>query len=186
MLDDRQAAVVSLPLGMFTTYVQLLLTFRSLHVNDAAPPGYRPRDLTEARLPSVIGAGIFEILAVLLGLLLFVVPGIVLMLLWSLTIPALAAERLGAINAMRRSWGLARHALGRLLAVGMIFVVVVALIMLMTAIIEVSIGERLWTYLLLGDIMLPFVILFSAIVWTHAYLDLRTGDGPRNAPVHDD
>ncbi len=186
LLSDREAVVASLPLGLFTAYVQLLLTFRTLHANGAAPPGYQTRDLTEARLPSVIAAGIFETLAVLLGLLLFVVPGIALMLLWSLTIPVLAAERLGATDAMRRSWGLARHALGRLLAIGMIFVLVVALAALMTAIIEVSIGEALWAYLLLGDVMLPIVTLFSAIVWTHAYLDLRTSEGPRNAPVYDD
>jgi DNA-directed RNA polymerase, subunit M/Transcription elongation factor TFIIS len=55
------------------------------------------------RLEYVLVAAILFFLAVAVGLLFFVVPGVILAVLLSMTIPVCATERLGAIDSLKRS-----------------------------------------------------------------------------------
>jgi hypothetical protein len=59
------------------------------------------------RLWALVAASAAISLLPFLGLLLFIVPGVILWTAWSLTVPALVLERLGPIRALRRSWRLA-------------------------------------------------------------------------------
>jgi hypothetical protein len=172
-LPAAMGPIANVAIGGLTGYLQLLITFRMLHANGAHPPGYTPAAKTEARLPTVIVAGLFETVAVLLGLVVFVIPGILLMLLWSLAIPAIAAERLGANAALARSWRLARPALGALAMVGGVFVLAaLPLVVAMVAAITLA-PQAAWLQLVMVDAILPALILGSAAVWTAAYLELR-------------
>ena len=58
------------------------------------------------RLPSLAGAVIMIGLGSLAGLVLCFLPGVWLYMMWFVTVPALVAERLGAWQAMSRSWDL--------------------------------------------------------------------------------
>lgn len=56
------------------------------------------------RIPSMAAAGVLGGIVVLAGILTLVFPGIYLGLKLSLTLPACAIDRLGAVTALRRSW----------------------------------------------------------------------------------
>jgi hypothetical protein len=59
------------------------------------------------RFWALLGAAVIAGVLPFLGLILFVVPGVILWGTWALTTPALILERLGPIQAVRRSWRLA-------------------------------------------------------------------------------
>jgi hypothetical protein len=67
----------------------------------------------ERRLAALVVAAVLAGALPYLGLLLFLVPGVLLWSGWSLATPALVVERLGPVRALRRSWKLALPDLGR-------------------------------------------------------------------------
>jgi len=71
----------------------------------------------------LVGLGVLCYLAIVLGVLLLVVPGIILAIALSVAIPALVAERLGVRRSMRRSLELTR---GNRLAMFAVFLVIMA------------------------------------------------------------
>jgi hypothetical protein len=56
----------------------------------------------------LVGAGVLMYLAVMAGMLLLIVPGIVVACGLAVAIPAVVIERIGPIQALRRSWALTR------------------------------------------------------------------------------
>ena len=68
-------------------------------------------DLFSAAAPSIIPLILFGILfgiAVAIGLILIIVPGLILLTIWSVGAPAIVAERLGVFDAFGRSRNLVR------------------------------------------------------------------------------
>jgi len=61
-----------------------------------------------ARFFPIVTASILIGLGVGIGMMLLVVPGVILMCLWSLAIPACVVEKLGAIDSMKRSAALTK------------------------------------------------------------------------------
>ena len=59
-------------------------------------------------IPRLIGNGILLGIAVLIGLVLLIVPGLYLLTIWAVTAPAIVVERRGAIEAFGRSQELVR------------------------------------------------------------------------------
>ncbi len=59
-------------------------------------------------IPRLIGNGILLGIAVFIGLLLLIVPGLFLLTIWAVTAPAIVVERRGAIEAFGRSHELVR------------------------------------------------------------------------------
>ena len=59
-------------------------------------------------VPALIGNGILKGLAVAVGLVLLIVPGLILLTIWAVTGPAIVVERRGVIDAFSRSWELVR------------------------------------------------------------------------------
>jgi membrane-anchored glycerophosphoryl diester phosphodiesterase (GDPDase) len=53
---------------------------------------------------SAFGASVLSWLAILFGLVLFIVPGLVALVRWSMVVPVALADHVGVIEAMRRSW----------------------------------------------------------------------------------
>lgn len=68
--------------------------------------------------------GLLSALGLLLGLLLLVVPGIILYVIWSVAAPALVEERLGPIQALRRSHYLTRGSRWKIFALMVILLVI--------------------------------------------------------------
>lgn len=62
-----------------------------------------------------------------IGLLLFIVPGLFLICVWIVALPACIAEKLGAVDCLRRSWELTKGY--RLTILGIMGVIIVAVIL---------------------------------------------------------
>ena len=138
-----------------------------------------------ARFGSVIWISILVGLAVAGGLILFIIPGLIFAVMFSVAIPALVVENLRGTDSMSRSWNLVKghfwHAVG-----------VVLLALIITAVVGGVIGAIggaissnwfvSWIFQAIAQIITaPFAALVSVLL----YLDLRarrealTADGLR-------
>ncbi len=85
-------------------------------------------DLTLSRLVPLLGAGIGTGILIIVGLIALLVPGIILMIMFSLTVPVIMIERLGALDSLGRSRKLVRNRWGKtfvvLLLIGVVFLFV--------------------------------------------------------------
>jgi hypothetical protein len=71
------------------------------------------------RLLPLVGAGIIAGFLILLGTAALIVPGIVIGCALIATVPVVVAERLGPIEAIRRSWSLTRGHRGAIFLAGL-------------------------------------------------------------------
>lgn len=60
-------------------------------------------NFTAGRLPSLLGAAIVTGILIVVGLILLVVPSIILAIMFSLIVPAIVIERVGALESLSRS-----------------------------------------------------------------------------------
>jgi len=72
----------------------------------------------------LIGLAIVTSIGIMLGLILLIVPGIILLLMWSVAVPALVVERRGVFGSLSRSSDLTKGAKGTVF--GILVVVVIA------------------------------------------------------------
>lgn len=80
------------------------------------------------RLPSLAGAVIMIGLGTFAGVVFCIFPGVWLYIMWFVTIPALVAERLGAWEAMTRSWALISGTWWRTLGVAVVTAILVTIV----------------------------------------------------------
>ncbi|URW74928.1 hypothetical protein M9980_10175 [Sphingomonas donggukensis] len=175
LLGEREATGIAMILGFATLYVQLLVTFRTLDHAGAAPPGYTRANATEGRFPTAFAASFVSGIGMLIGLILFVVPGVIAFLLWSLTLPVIAAERLSAMASLRRSVALARAHLATLALVGL------AIALAIIGALGISLAADLLpepagalAFSLWLNLSVSAILLFGAVAWARAYLALRS------------
>jgi hypothetical protein len=101
-----------------------------------------------------------------IGLLLFIIPGVILALMWSVSMPALVVEDKGVFDSMSRSSELTKHnrmrILGVVLVVLAIYVVIVILGALLTAAIPVV---GIIALIVIGVLAYPYVAIISAVLY---------------------
>jgi len=123
------------------------------------------------RLGSVILLSILVGLAVIGGLILLVIPGLIFLFFFSVSVPVLIVENRRGTDAMSRSWNLVKghfwHAVGVIVVAGLITGIVGGIIG--------SIGGNAWVvrwiFSSIGSIITaPFTALVSVLL----YLDLRS------------
>jgi hypothetical protein len=126
-----------------------------------------------ARFGSVILISILVGLAVLGGLILLIIPGIIFAIMFSVSIPALVVENRKGTDAMSRSWNLVKghfwHALGVLLVAGIITGIISGII----GAIGGAISDNWFVTWIFQAISQILVSPFSALVAVLLYLDLR-------------
>ena len=71
----------------------------------------------------LIGLAIVSGIGIMLGFVLLIVPGIILLLMWSVAVPTLVIERVGVFEALRRSYELTRGAKWRIFGLAIIIFV---------------------------------------------------------------
>ncbi len=134
------------------------------------------------RLRDLLWLTIVYTILVVIAFVLFIIPGIWLAVAWSVAIPALMFEHLGAVTALRRSFGLVRHRwwptfAALLVAVLMLGIVVLVVEAIFSAV-ERSAGvssPTLWLAInglgtVLGNLItFPFIGAVVAVI----YIDLR-------------
>lgn len=186
-----------------TTLVPALLSLVLFSVASAAcvhlvAEGREGRDVSWAaalgfglsRAAGVLAASLLVLVAVLLGLLALVVPGIWLAVALALTTPALVLERLGPVAAMRRSFALVRGqwwrtaavvGLGIVLAIGIVLIVVVPATTL--ALTTDGLGARVAISAIADTIGSALLLPFVVVLLTLLYLDRRDREAaPRFPP----
>jgi hypothetical protein len=138
-----------------------------------------------ARFGSVLLISVLVGLAVLGGLILLIIPGIIFAVMFSVSVPALVVENKRGTEAMSRSWNLVKghfwHALGVLFVAGILTGIVSGIIQA----IGTAISDNWFIDWIFQAIAQIIVAPFSALVGVLLYLDLRarteslTADGLR-------
>jgi hypothetical protein len=127
----------------------------------------------EPRIWTLLAANVIASVAIVAGLILFIIPGVVLLTLWCLFIPAVVLEGRGVIECFRRSMYLVQ---GNFLKV----LVVIVVTIIFATIIATVIQAILWPLPRYVDIYLTGVVANSvtmplvAVSWTIMFFELRT------------
>lgn len=135
--------------------------------------------LLSAAMPAIlplIGFGILFGIAVGIGFLLLVIPGLVLITFWSLGAPSIVVEREGVIGAFGRSWNLVRGQAWSVFAT----LIVVLLIVIVVAAVLIAIGAAIGTGGLIVASIVSSVITAPvfAIAVSVMFFDLGGGRAP--------
>lgn len=176
LLEPPDALRATGMLGLVILYLQLLITAKALHLRGKAHPGWDARRPTMGRYPRAFGISIVSTIAILAGLLLLVVPGLVLLLRWSLAYPVMLAEDEGLGGSLRRSWRLTAHHWPLLLGYGG----------LLLCLYGAAVGVQVLLYPDFGRVPLPSALAANlmfmaaqACAWlltAALYIFLRSGD----------
>jgi hypothetical protein len=139
-------------------------------------------------------ASILSTVAITLAMLLLFVPGVILYCLWIATTPAVVAERLGPIEALRRSRYLTRGARWKVFGIVLILVVAYWLITAVFSVLSLSmfrgtmgfspagrLGQFPIEYWVLSAVVQTVTTCLWGVVVTALYVELRDWkDGPRS------
>ena len=124
---------------------------------------------------------LLQFFGVLLGFFLLVVPGVILSLAWSVTVPALIIERTGIFGAFTRSADLTRNHRGAILTIAVTFIIAT---LLLTALINgvgaavlrelVPAGNALtWSTMVMDSLLNCITAVVGAVGVAAIYFELR-------------
>ena len=137
-------------------------------------------ELVSSAMPALGSLIVFAILsgiAVGIGFILLIIPGLYLMTIWSVGAPAIVAERRGALEAFGRSHDLVRGNGWNVFGV----IVAVFLILILTTIVAAAIGGAIGGVAgaaIVASITLLLYIPVQALVQSVLFFDLGGGEGP--------
>ena len=116
---------------------------------------------------SLVGLGIF------FGFLIFVIPGIILMIGWTVTVPSCVVENLGARASMKRSTELIRDYMWKVFFLVLIMIVTNQLIQRLVAFIALLIFPYKIIVILLTSLCLVIPMAFQSVMVAVIYYRLR-------------
>jgi hypothetical protein len=122
------------------------------------------------RFGSVLFLSLLVGLVVAVGFVLLIVPGVIFLVLLSVSVPALVVEGLRGREAMRRSWNLARGHFWHVLVVVLVAAIIAGIV---GGLISAIGGSNRVVGLIFGAIGQIIVAPYSALVSVLLYLDLR-------------
>jgi hypothetical protein len=170
--------------GVFGLVLNVVVQAMLTHATVTDLSGGRPTfgNCLKTALPLIlplIGMGIFEYFGIVFGMILFIVPGIILALMWSVAVPTLVEERRGILESMGRSRALTKGSRWRLFG---LFLVAVIILFIPPALVS-GLAIRLQgnpipsptsaASLIAGAISGLAAMLFATII-SSAYVELRT------------
>jgi TRAP-type C4-dicarboxylate transport system permease large subunit len=129
-------------------------------------------DLVKATGPVIlplIGAGILAGIAIGIGFVLLIVPGLILLTIWSVIAPVIVVERTGVIEAFGRSRELVRGNGWQVFGVILVVFVIVIIVQTILGAIAVGIDDsallRILFNILSSTITAPIVALVAAVLY---------------------
>jgi hypothetical protein len=135
------------------------------------------------RLGAVIGVSILAGLGIALGFVLLIVPGLILLTLWSLIVPVIVLEGTPAMQAFGRSRDLVRgHAMGVFGVIVLAFLLLLG-VTIVVAIILAPIGNNGLRQSLSNLVSGVLTAPLYALVATVLYFRLRAASGDGTAPA---
>jgi ABC-type multidrug transport system fused ATPase/permease subunit len=130
------------------------------------------QDLIDAAWPVVlplIGVGILAGIAIGIGFLLFVVPGLILLTIWAVVAPVIVVERSGVMSSFGRSRELVRgngwQVFGVIFIVFLITGIVSAILAVIGAGISSGVGVRILFNLIASTLTAPIAALAAATIY---------------------
>lgn len=132
-------------------------------------------------LGALIGNGILKAIAVVIGLVLLIVPGLILLTIWAVTGPSIVVERRGAIEAFGRSRELVRgegFSVFAVLVVTLLIVIGVGIVIGILGAVTGDAGQVIFG-IVSSVITAPVFSLVSAIL----FFDLGGGQATAAAPA---
>ena len=145
---------------------------RAVHLGDAIQRGL-------SRFWSILGLSILVALGIGIGFLLFIIPGVMLAVRWSVALPACVVENLGPLASMRRSAELTRGHRWKIFGLFVLFlvgVIVAALIVGAIVGLVLAISDNMFGIVLAGLIGFVAMAIYTAYLNTALvmiYHDLR-------------
>jgi hypothetical protein len=139
-------------------------------------------------LPAVVGAVVLTAIGSFLGLVLLVVGAVYLWVRWAVAAQAVAAEALGPVEGMRRSWDLVKGNWWRVFGIFILITIIGGIMAALAGLPFMAAGAFADSgpLTLLGQILLDGVIYsFTALAGTLLYFDLRTRHEPASAAAWD-
>jgi hypothetical protein len=119
-------------------------------------------------LPRVIGAGILAAIAIGIGFVLIIVPGLILITLWAVFVPVILIEGSGALASFGRSRQLVRghawHVFGTLVLVWIILFVVDIILGLIFSFVPYAVRSGL-SSVISGTLVAPFIALVVTLMY---------------------
>jgi hypothetical protein len=131
-----------------------------------------------ARLLPILWITVISTVAILIGLVLLIIPGIILLVRLAFAPAVLVVESVGGMSALRRSWRLSSgnfwRALGAIVLSGVISAVVSGIISLPAEYVVQSLGPDAWPISALGTALASVLTTpFAMLVIVLLYFDLR-------------
>jgi hypothetical protein len=118
-------------------------------------------------LGAVIGASLLAAIAIGIGLILIIVPGLFLITIWAVIVPVIVIEQSGALASFGRSRELVRgrgwHVFGTLVVVYVVLIVVGAVLGLVFSALPHALGSGL-SSVISGTLIAPFLALVVTLV----------------------
>jgi len=143
-------------------------------------------ELIEATWPVVlplIGAGILAGIGIGIGIFLFIIPGLILLTIWSVIAPVIVVERSGVIDAFGRSRALVKgngwQVFGVIFVVVLITAIASGVLGAIGAGISDSFGMRVLVNVIASTLTAPIAALAAATI----YFRLLAGDNSAPAPA---
>ena len=124
------------------------------------------------RIWSVAGAGILAAIGIVIGLVLIIIPGLILLTMWSLITPVIVLERKAAMASFGRSRDLVRGHGWTVFGVILVTIVLLAVVGAIISLILSPLGDELQRYV--SDVVSNTVFVpLVASIWTVMYFRLR-------------
>jgi hypothetical protein len=134
------------------------------------------------RLNTLTLAGLLAGFGIAIGFLLLIVPGLYLLTIWLLIVPAIMLEGHGVMSSFGRSRELVHDYGWSVFGVIVLTVVILIAVGLAVSIVEAAVGNSLVTFLL--DIATDTATApFLALAWTLTYFELRGIKEPEPVPA---
>ena len=134
----------------------------------------------------LIGAGILAGIGIAIGLIIFIVPGLILLTIWAVIAPVIVVERSGVMDSFGRSRELVRgngwQVFGVIFVVFLISGIVAAILEAIGAGISDSVGMRILFNLIASTITAPIAALAAATIYFRL-LAIKGEPGTPDAPL---
>jgi hypothetical protein len=129
-------------------------------------------DRVRPRLSTLAIAGLLAGIAIGIGLLLFIVPGLFLLTIWLLIVPAIMLEGSGVGDAFSRSQDLVRGYGWSVFGVIVLTVLIFIGVAIVFGIVDNAL-DNAWASFALNIVLQTLTAPFLALAWTTTYYELR-------------